>query len=97
MNFINFLSKTIFITLTLSVVACSTGNIIWDSSDIQANDKDNNMIHQQTQVAEKGVTPAQIAISWLLYQKPWIVPIPGSRSLKHLTDNIAAANITYTD
>ncbi len=47
--------------------------------------------------AEKGVTPAQIAISWLLYQKPWIVPIPGSRSLKHLTDNIAAANITYTD
>lgn len=47
--------------------------------------------------AEKGVTPAQIAISWLLYQKPWVVPIPGSRSLKHLTDNIAAANITYTD
>lgn len=46
---------------------------------------------------EKSVTPAQIAISWLLYQKPWIVPIPGSRSLKHLTDNIAAANITYTD
>lgn len=46
---------------------------------------------------EKNVTPAQIAISWLLYQKPWIVPIPGSRSLKHLTDNIEAANITYTD
>lgn len=46
---------------------------------------------------EKGVTPAQIAISWLLYQKPWIVPIPGSRSLRHLTDNIEAANITYTD
>lgn len=46
---------------------------------------------------EKGVTPAQIAISWLLYQKPWIVPIPGSRSLRHLTDNIEAANISYTD
>lgn len=46
---------------------------------------------------EKGVTPAQIAISWLLYQKPWIVPIPGSRSLKHLKDNIEAADITYTD
>lgn len=47
--------------------------------------------------AQKGVTPAQIAISWLLYQKPWIVPIPGSRSLKHLVDNIEAASITYTD
>lgn len=45
---------------------------------------------------QKGVTPAQIAISWLLYQKPWIVPIPGSRSLKHLVDNIEAASITYT-
>lgn len=47
--------------------------------------------------AGKGVTPAQIAISWLLHQEPWIVPIPGSRSLKHLTDNIEAAGITYTD
>lgn len=46
---------------------------------------------------EEGVTPAQIAISWLLYQKPWIVPIPGSRGLRHLTDNIEAANISYTD
>lgn len=45
---------------------------------------------------KKGVTPAQVAISWILYQKPWIVPIPGSRSLKHLEDNIAAANVTYT-
>ena len=45
---------------------------------------------------KKDVTPAQVAISWILYQKPWIVPIPGSRSLKHLEDNIAAANVTYT-
>ena len=45
---------------------------------------------------KKGVTPAQVAISWILYQKPWIVPIPGSRSLKHLEDNIAAANVSYT-
>lgn len=44
----------------------------------------------------KGITPAQVAISWILYQKPWIVPIPGSRSLKHLEDNIAAANVSYT-
>ena len=46
--------------------------------------------------ARKGVTPAQIAISWLLYQKSWIVPIPGSRNLGHLTDNIEAASVTYT-
>lgn len=44
----------------------------------------------------KGVTPAQVAISWILYQKPWIVPIPDSRSLKHLENNIAAANVNYT-
>lgn len=45
---------------------------------------------------KKNITPAQVAISWILYQKPWIVPIPGSRSLKHLEDNIAAVNVTYT-
>lgn len=45
---------------------------------------------------EKDITPAQVAISWLLNQRDWIVPIPGSRSLKHLEDNIAAANVTYT-
>ena len=36
---------------------------------------------------EKNITPSQVAIAWLLYQKPWIVPIPGSRSLRHLEDN----------
>jgi aryl-alcohol dehydrogenase-like predicted oxidoreductase len=39
---------------------------------------------------QKGATPAQIALAWLLAQKPWIVPIPGSRRLKHLDDNIGA-------
>ncbi|MBD5207946.1 MAG: aldo/keto reductase [Bacteroidales bacterium] len=45
---------------------------------------------------EKNITPAQVAISWLLFQKPWIVPIPGSRSLNHLEDNITSANVSYT-
>lgn len=44
----------------------------------------------------KGVTPAQLALSWLKEQKPWIVSIPGSRSLKHLTENIAADDVEYT-
>lgn len=46
--------------------------------------------------ATKGITPAQVALSWLMTQRPWIVSIPGSRSLNHLTDNIAAAGVEYT-
>lgn len=45
---------------------------------------------------EKNITPSQVAIAWLLYQKPWIVPIPGSRSLCHLEDNLAATNVSFT-
>lgn len=57
MNFLNILSKTLLITITFSIVACSTGNSIWDSSELQANDKDNNMIHQQTPSTEGRFTP----------------------------------------
>ncbi len=39
---------------------------------------------------EKGATPAQVTLAWLLAQKPWIVPIPGSRKLEHLDENIGA-------
>ena len=46
------------------------------------------------QVAEqKQATPAQIALAWLLAQKPWIVPIPGTTKLHRLEENIGAANI----
>jgi aryl-alcohol dehydrogenase-like predicted oxidoreductase len=45
---------------------------------------------------KKGITPAQMALSWVMAQRPFIVPIPGSRSLKHLTDNIGAVNVTYS-
>lgn len=44
----------------------------------------------------KGATPAQIALAWLLAQKPWIVPIPGSRRLKHLEDNLGALDVELT-
>jgi aryl-alcohol dehydrogenase-like predicted oxidoreductase len=43
--------------------------------------------------AEKHATPAQIALAWLLAQKPWIVPIPGSRKLHRLEENMASAEI----
>ena len=41
----------------------------------------------------KGATPAQIALAWLLAQKPWIVPIPGTRKAHRLEENIAAADV----
>jgi aryl-alcohol dehydrogenase-like predicted oxidoreductase len=45
---------------------------------------------------EKGATPAQIALAWLLAQKPWIVPIPGSRKLERLDENLGALAVTLT-
>ena len=45
---------------------------------------------------EKGATPAQIALAWLLAQKPWIVPIPGTTKLARLEENLAAADIELT-
>lgn len=46
--------------------------------------------------ARKGASPAQIALAWLLAQKPWIVPIPGAQSLGHLDDNLPAADLALT-
>ncbi len=45
---------------------------------------------------EKGATPAQIALAWLLAQKPWIVPIPGTTKLHRLEENIGAAAVELT-
>jgi aryl-alcohol dehydrogenase-like predicted oxidoreductase len=44
----------------------------------------------------KKATPAQIALAWLLAQKPWIVPIPGTTKLKRLEENIGAVEIDLT-
>jgi aryl-alcohol dehydrogenase-like predicted oxidoreductase len=44
----------------------------------------------------KKATPAQIALAWLLAQKPWIVPIPGTRKLERLEENIGAAEVELT-
>jgi aryl-alcohol dehydrogenase-like predicted oxidoreductase len=49
------------------------------------------------QIAQrKNATPAQIALAWLLAQKPWIVPIPGTTKLHRLEENLAAADIELT-
>jgi aryl-alcohol dehydrogenase-like predicted oxidoreductase len=46
--------------------------------------------------AQHGATPAQIALAWLLAQKPWIVPIPGSRKLERLDENNGAVEVKLT-
>ncbi|OWK22917.1 hypothetical protein AJ87_38580 [Rhizobium yanglingense] len=40
--------------------------------------------------------PAQIALAWLMAQKPWIVPIPGSTQMPHMLENISAASVRFT-
>ncbi len=47
--------------------------------------------------ADGGVTPAQLALGWLLARAPHIVPIPGTRSIAHLEENVAAATLTLPD
>jgi aryl-alcohol dehydrogenase-like predicted oxidoreductase len=46
--------------------------------------------------ARKQATPAQIALAWLLAQKPWIVPIPGTTKLHRLEENLGAAAVELT-
>ena len=55
------------------------------------------LVHLLNEIAKrKKATPAQIALAWLLAQKPWIVPIPGTTKLKRLEENIGAAEIELT-
>lgn len=50
-----------------------------------------------TAVAErKGATPGQVALAWLLARKPWIVPIPGTRRIERVDENLAAARLELT-
>jgi aryl-alcohol dehydrogenase-like predicted oxidoreductase len=49
----------------------------------------------KTIAAEKGATPAQVALAWLLGRKPWIVPIPGTTRLERVQENIGAADLDF--
>jgi len=51
----------------------------------------------RTIAERKGATPAQVALAWVLSQKPWIVPIPGTTKLHRLEENIAAAGLELTE
>ena len=56
-----------------------------------------SMVELLKRIAErKQATPAQIALAWLFAQKPWIVPIPGTRKLERLEENIGAASVELT-
>lgn len=44
----------------------------------------------------KQATPAQIALGWLLIQRPWIVPIPGTTQMAHMVENVGASAVRFT-
>jgi aryl-alcohol dehydrogenase-like predicted oxidoreductase len=46
---------------------------------------------------EKDATPAQVSLAWILHKKPFIVPIPGSRKLERIQENLGAADIELTE
>ena len=50
----------------------------------------------KTWAVRKRATPAQIAVAWLMAQKPWIVPIPGTTVMQHMVENSGAASIRFT-
>jgi aryl-alcohol dehydrogenase-like predicted oxidoreductase len=63
----------------------------------EAREANQPIVELLGQIAERhGATPAQIALAWLLAQKPWIVPIPGTRKPERLEENLAAADINLT-
>jgi len=78
----------------------------FDSSDIrcsiprftqEARIANQALVDLLSKIAEqKKATPGQIALAWLLAQKPWIVPIPGTRKLERLEENIGAAAVELT-
>jgi aryl-alcohol dehydrogenase-like predicted oxidoreductase len=78
----------------------------FDSSDIRttiprftpaAREANQALVDLLGTIAErKQATPAQIALAWLLAQKPWIVPIPGTRRLERLEENMGAADVELT-
>lgn len=45
---------------------------------------------------QRGVTPAQVSLAWLLAQKPWVVPIPGTTKMAHLQENLGSAEFRFT-
>ena len=63
----------------------------------EARDANQALVDEVGKIAEeKGVTKAQVALAWLLAQKPWIVPIPGTTKLHRLEENLGGASVELT-
>src|SRR5205814_3444277 len=83
-----------------------TENTTFDSSDFrnivprfnpEARKANQALVDLLREIAARTqATPAQIAIAWLLAQKPWIVPIPGTKNRSRLEENLGAANVHLT-
>ena len=81
-------------------------NTTFDSSDFrnivprftaEARKANQALVHLLRSIGErKNATPAQLALAWLLAQRPWIVPIPGTTKLNRLDENIGAASVELT-
>ena len=64
----------------------------------EARKANQSMIDLLNKIAkQKNATPAQVALAWLMAQKPWIVPIPGTTKLHRLEENIGSINVEFTD
>jgi aryl-alcohol dehydrogenase-like predicted oxidoreductase len=50
----------------------------------------------QAWAAKKEATPGQVALAWLMAQRPWVVPIPGTTQMAHLVENVGAAHVRFT-
>jgi aryl-alcohol dehydrogenase-like predicted oxidoreductase len=67
-------------------------------ADTEARRANRAFVDLLTRIADRrGATPAQVALAWLLAQRPWIVSIPGTTKLHRLEENIAAADVELTD
>jgi aryl-alcohol dehydrogenase-like predicted oxidoreductase len=64
---------------------------------VEAREANQAVVDLARRVADaRGTTPAQVALAWLLAKKPWIAPIPGTRRLERLEENLGAADLTLT-
>ena len=89
-----FLTGTVSATAPLESSDMRLGFPRFSPEAMQANQALVDILNRTAK--RKGATPAQIALAWLLAQKPWIVPIPGTRKLERVEENLGAANIVLT-
>lgn len=87
-----------FLTGTVSTNASFAENDVRNAIP-RFNDTDNMKANEalaaaiKSFAADRSLSPAQVALAWLLYQKPWIVPIPGTKKLNRLEENMSAAYV----